>query len=197
VITATRIVIVLVALGMVFGAYWTLLPIVRAAMLPVADPAHGLLWVIGPAHALRFGAATILSALTLPIVLIPFRSRWRATPTAMPVNSTALLIRGALLFGIYTFCGAFYFTAYVEVRTDTITLHSPLGARTYDYARAASLEHLPPAGGQPDRYAIRFDDDRWGYFDADDEGIDAATVLAIAAHVSQHTGRPWIEMTTR
>jgi hypothetical protein len=38
---------------------------------------------------------------------------------------------------------------------------------------------------------MELDDARWGYFDADCEGIDAAVTLAIADHVSQRAHRPW------
>jgi hypothetical protein len=192
-----RIAIVIALMVIVLGGYWVALPIVRAAMLPVADRAHGLLWVVGPATALRFGAATVLSAVTLPFVLLPFRERWRASPTPMPSNHVSLLIRGALFSVVYAIACAFYFTAYIEVRDSEMAFHGPLGTRRHRYDQIVALEHQPPVGGQPYRYAIHFDDDSWGYFDEDHEGVDASTVSAIADHVSRRVGRPWFEGGTR
>jgi hypothetical protein len=194
---AARIAVVLVSLALVFGLYWLALGVVRGWMLPHAH--DEVLWVIGPAHVLRFGACAVFSALTLPFVLRPLGRRWReqdqrerGTPIATHrTGQLALLIRGGLLFVVYAVCGLFYFASYGEVRDASITFHSPLGARTYAYDRITALHHFPPEGGQVDRYGIEFDDARWGYFDADCEGLDAAAALAIADHVSRHAGRSW------
>lgn len=198
---AARIAIVLGALGALFGALWLALPVVRGWMLPEASTASGLLWVIGPPRALRFGACAVLAALTLPLLLRPLGRRWaaedqRARPAPAVerhVGRTALLIRGGLLFVVYAVCGAFYFVSHGEVRDGSIAFHSVLGTRAYGYAQIVSLEHQAPEGGQPDRYAIRFDDERWGYFDADCEGVDDGAARAIAAHVARRAGQVWLE----
>lgn len=203
---AYRIGLVFAALGAAFGALWLVLPLVRAWMLPTAG--GDLLWVVGPPAALRFGACTILAAITLPFALRPLGGRWRERDLrerGAPLDPTvgglkerlSTMIKGAILAVIYGVCGAFYFTSYGEVRDATLTFHSLLGARTYGYERIVSIEHQAPVGGQVDRYAIAFDNGAWGYFDASCEGTTEAAVRAIAAHVAQRSGRSWIETQRR
>lgn len=197
-----RIALVLGSLGALFGAFWIVLPIVRAWMLPEAG--GDLLWVIGPPTALRFGACTVLSALTLPFLLRPLGRRWREQDRAARgqptdavvergISRPALLIRGGLLFVIYAIAGMFYFASHAEVRDATITFHSLLGARAYRYDQVVALQHQAPEGGQVDRYAMEFDDERWGYFDASCEGTTDGEIRAIAQHVSLRARQPWIE----
>ncbi len=205
---AGRIVIVLTALGALFAAYWLALPVVRGWMLPDAGGARGILWVIGPPQALRFGACTVLSALTLPFLLRPLGRSWREADlrargaaldplAAHHVTRTALLIRGGLLFVIYGVCGLFYFVSYGVVFDRRIEFHSLLGTRSFEYGRIVALEHHAPEGGQVDRYAIAFDDESWGYFESDCEGLDDPQARAIAAHVAARTGQSWAEVSGR
>ncbi|MEZ4390602.1 MAG: hypothetical protein R3A48_05860 [Polyangiales bacterium] len=191
-----RAVVALAILAAVFAAYWGVLPLVRAWLQPVAAPGE---WVLGPARALRFGACTILSAMTAPLLL---RAVIRPPPPQAPdpardllerapVLRSALLIKGALLFVVYAVCGAFYLTSYTEVGADRLAIHSPLGVRTYSYDHITALSLTPPRGGQPARYGMQFRDDRWGYFGADREGVSEADVAAVAAHIAARVGRGW------
>jgi hypothetical protein len=201
---AFRIVVVLLALGALFGGFWLVLPIIRNWLLPTAGGASGALWIIGPPRVLCFGACAGLWAITLPFLLRPLALAWRANdqrangapvaPMAVHhVGRLALLIRGGLLFALYAVCGVVYFVSYGEVMDRSITFHSLFGARTYGYEHVVSLEHQASEGGQDPRYAIALDDESWGYFDASCEGLSEADVSAIAAHLSERTGRSWVE----
>lgn len=191
-----RAVVALALLAAVFAAYWMALPVVRAGLQPVAAPGE---WVLGPAHALRFAACTVLSAMTVPVLL---RALLRPPPPQtpdpardllerVPVVRSALLIKGSLLFAVYAVCGAFYLASYTVVGADRLAIHSPLGVRTYSYDQITALSLTPPRGGQAARYGMRFRDDRWGYFSADREGVSEADVAAVAAHVAARVGRGW------
>lgn len=186
-------------LAVTFTGYWFALPIVRGWMLPEAGGASGILWVIGPAHVLVFGASAVLSSLTLPFVIRPLALHWQALDQQQNAPPLAAnkghLVQGLLLFAVYAFCGVAYFASHGEVRDASIAFTSILGTRTYDYAQIRRLEHQPPAGGQVDRYAIELDDGSWGYFDADCDELDAASTLAVADFVSRRSGLPWVQGT--
>jgi hypothetical protein len=203
--TAGRMAVVLLALGATFGLAWVALPILRAALLPVAPPGG---WVLGPPLAFRFAACAVISACTLPFVLRPLGRRWRARDLAArgapidplanaPGVRSARLVQGAILLVVYAIGGAFYFASHTEVLPDRIVIQTPLGARSYAYAQIAALEREAPVGGQPERYAMRFDDDRWGYFSTDAEGTTEAEIAAIAAHVSARAGLRWTDTERR
>lgn len=200
---AGRMAISFVALGAAFGLLWLALPLARAAMLPPAPPGG---WVLGPPVAFRFGASAVLTAFTLPLVLRPLGRRWRERDLAArgaPLDPLASaprlraksLIQGALLLIVYLVSGAFYFASYTEVLADRFVDHSLFGTRGYDYHRVSALELQAPAGDQPERYALRFDDDGWAYFSTDQEGTTAEEIAEVAAHIAAHTGLPWLRTT--
>jgi hypothetical protein len=196
---AKRMVIALLTLGAVFGALWILLPAVRGLTLPAAVDGG---WVIGPVRALRFGACTVLSALTVPFLLRPLGQEWRRRDLAtrgapldpLPRGSRApLLVQGGLLFVVYALGAAFYFLSYTEVTPERITIHSPLGARAYGYGAITALERVARRGEET-KHAIHFDDDSWGYFGVDNEGLSPREVSAIAEHVARASGRSWVDV---
>ncbi len=204
-VIAKRVAICLLTLGAVFFVYWTVLPLLRQLLLPAPEPGG---WVLGPAWVLRFGACTVLSALTLAILLRPIGKSWRQRDqeelskprdpfAGRPHARTALLIKGGLLFVVYLVTGAFYFMSYTEVTPSRLVIHGPLGARSYAYDQVAALERIAPVGGQPEKYAIRFDDGSWGYFSIRCEGNAPADIAAVATHVASRSGRAWVPVVRR
>jgi hypothetical protein len=194
-----RVGIVLSVLGCVFFAFWFLLPTVRGLLLPEAEPGS---WIVGPHRALRFGACTIISAVTLPLALRPLQRGWRERDLATrgapldplasrPGTRVGLLIKGGLLFVVYTVCAAFYWISYTRVSPDGIAVRSPLGTRSYSYSQIEALERAAPAAGEAEKYTIRFSDSSWAHFSADHEGTTALAIERIAAYVADRSGRRW------
>lgn len=200
-----RIALVLVAFGVCFGGLWLLLPIVRVALLPAVPEGA---WVLGPPRPFRFAACAVLCSLLMPLVFRPIGARWRAADIARrgapmdpnaqrPQSRVGMLLKGGLLFAIYAIGAGFYVTSSTEVHPDKLVVRSLFSTRTYAMTQVRSLERNPPVGGQPERFVVRFDDNRTCNFTEEDEGATRARVEAIAAHLAARTSLPWQHIARR
>ncbi len=190
-----RIPFVFVVLALVFGAWWVALPVIKGWTLP-APPLDG--WLLRPASVLRFGACTVLSAVTVPFVLRPLTMRWREEDRGRPAprSRASLVFQASLLFVVYLATGAFYLLGWSSFSPDGISVCTPLGTRSHLYEDVARLLVIPP--GYQDgpnkpgpEFAIEFHDERWAYFGLHNEGASVEDVEAIARMVAELSGEAW------
>jgi hypothetical protein len=70
---AKRAFIFVALLVVVGGCYWFILPAIQSLIIPNAPGGRNGPWVVRPVLAFHFGAAAVMSAVTLPFITRPLQ----------------------------------------------------------------------------------------------------------------------------
>jgi hypothetical protein len=204
----SRVLILTLVLFAGLGAgYWLLLPGVQSLIIPGAPGGANGPWVIRPHVAFHFGAVAVLTALSLPVLLIPLLRRWNRTDAAAgtrfdpfrdrPVKMAALLVGGTLLLVIYGVSLAFYLFSWTMVGPGGIEPRRPWGRRHYTYAQIESLETIPE-GMRSEAlrqngpwYSLKFRDGFHTEWSLDNEDMTPEDLTAVTTFVAARSGLPW------
>lgn len=194
-------------MGITGGFYWMVLPVMQSLIIPRATGGSSGPWVIRPILAFRFGAAAVLTCVTLPVVMWTLQRVWRredgsSGPEANPLRGRSigrglLLLKGLILTLLYALGLIFYLSSWTRVGPAGIEQRLPWGVLEHPFSAIASLETIP-AGWRSDVlvqngpwYSIRLRSGRVVTLSTDNEGTTRVELVQIAEFISQRSGVEW------
>jgi hypothetical protein len=205
---ATRMLITVGILAVVAVSYWYTLPALQSLTLPSARTGHEGPWVVRPIGAFHFGAMTVLTAVTVPLVLLPVQRKWARADVAFgtrydpfhgrPGKRRVLLVKGSFLMVVYAaglFC---YLFSWERVGPEGIQQRLPWTTLNHSFQDIESLETVPE-GERSDSisrsgpwYSIKFKSGRSITLSEANEGCTRAELSAMTAFIADRSGLPWV-----
>ena len=186
-----------------YGVYFFLLPVVQSFIIPQNGGIDGP-WVVQPIFSYRFGAAAILTIVTVPVMASFLRKKGGMGPHSVadphdgrPIRTFRVYVAGILSFVVSAAALVFYLLSWHVIGPKTIEVHLPWIINEYSYQDIRSLKEIP-LGMRSESilqdgpwHEIEFHNGQTISLSLDNERLSATALANIAKHVAEQSGKQW------